>query len=332
MEAFGHFVPIKDLIHADTDQLPRSLGNTFETKAQLSFLIFDGFSSIQSIDPLKTFKLNNQIFNSVRDILFFQSMILSVYDQDNSFLRNVSHAFEPGFIHLLTESQYLIEITFEEKGKDGILNSTEYTDPVLFANPLFEHISSVFQNIVHAISETCDNLSKVVLIIMILFVILFPICNFYLGTISMNHQNQNGEMIYRALMLLPKNAVSSARDQFKIDKKNFFPAPNISLSDAHTDTTIDRQEENLIKTFLTAQDTSHSSGMSKVSIMFTIFNIPTHITNTVLIYSLYSNMASEIKKEAPHIQGILKLLLIRVVVLLLFSYIQVLRITLELSI
>jgi hypothetical protein len=44
-------------------------------------------------------------------------MTLNLYDQDNHCLRHVSYAFEEGFIHILSESQYVIVMSFEEKEK-----------------------------------------------------------------------------------------------------------------------------------------------------------------------------------------------------------------------
>jgi hypothetical protein len=59
------------LVGFNSSNPPQSLGSTFKTKEQLRFLVSNGFSSIQSISPIKTFKLNNRIFNEVGNVLFF---------------------------------------------------------------------------------------------------------------------------------------------------------------------------------------------------------------------------------------------------------------------
>jgi hypothetical protein len=95
------------------------------------------------------------------------------------------------------------------------VNSSEFIDSVLCANPSFEHIFSIFHSIVDFVSETCDDISNTILLIMILF----PICNIFLGVFSINAQNQNGEMARNVLMPLPKSDVFVALTEFKIKNK-----------------------------------------------------------------------------------------------------------------
>jgi hypothetical protein len=69
----------------------------------------------------------------------------------------------------------------------------------------------------------------------------------------------------------------------------------------------------MTKIFLTAMEISNSSEMNLIVYLFAFFNIATQSENTVFIDNIYSNMASEIKKEIPIFKGYLKLFLIKVV-------------------
>jgi hypothetical protein len=103
-----------DLIQVILSNLLKVL---LKRKKYLFFEFSMNLPRIQSIPPVKTFRLNDHICNAVRNALCFQSMTLNLYDPDNYCLRNASYGFEEGFIHLLPESQYLIEWALKKKGK-----------------------------------------------------------------------------------------------------------------------------------------------------------------------------------------------------------------------
>jgi hypothetical protein len=188
-----------------------------------------------------------------------------------------------------------------QKGKDEMMASTELIDTILSAHTLSEHLILTLQRIVEAVTEMCDNLNQTFMIVMICVVVLWPFCNFFIGRFSINAQNQNGEKIYQAFTNIPKNHVSANLTRFQMKRNGVVSDSFQFFVDAISE--LNKAEEKMINTFLNASD-STSSTHDVLPHLLTFCNIATHIANTIIIYSLYSNMSSEIKKEAPHIQRI----------------------------
>jgi hypothetical protein len=62
MESFGYFESVQKLINFNNQNPPVSLGDSFSTKDQLSFLIFEGYTNVQKMSEIFRFKIGEKSF------------------------------------------------------------------------------------------------------------------------------------------------------------------------------------------------------------------------------------------------------------------------------
>jgi hypothetical protein len=153
---------------------------------------------------------------------------------------------------------------------------------------------------VNGVDHLYKKMHVILMTVMGLVIVFYSAINVLLAFFIGRTQRQNQDAIFLALTSIPKNTVSSVVDKFKVTKGLLDDEKNSTSIDSD----LNKQEQNIMKTFITAADASSSSGNANLPLIIcTFLYIVSHIGMSVLLVNSYDRSLREINKETPHVDS-----------------------------
>ena len=275
-----------------------SLGNNYNAKDQLKFLLTEVVDSSALLGPIRSYATDSEIMDQVRDLLFTNSIsyFTCTTAQINTTEQVSSETLLSRVANQASELLNLETVTAADMVSPTKLTAT--TNYFQATNSLATALDLMLQYLTNVVS---DNKTLYTIIAIVLSVV---ICIIYIVAfiIQLYMFNSNKNKVFKSLTYLPKTVISSVSASFYQLKKD---NNGTSASSIDTDAEMNKQEENAIKIFSSISDES-SSSTSAVYYFFTNFLIMVCAVVAIVVICLsYVNISDSILTDAPQIDNIL---------------------------
>ena len=294
---------------------PDSFGYTYDSKMQTDFLNADLATLLSNLQEMMNYKPKDPTMNQVREEMYGNSINftsisdprrLDGFTNDTSDATttayNVTYSMKSAQASIMQFMISINDLVVMDEVPEDALNMHFITVPTNNIRVITDKLSDTLNSLCDYIITTQDNSKKTILIVMIVIICAVPIYYAIICAIIIIKINKEKMMIYKCLASLPKNTVSRVADSFKVLKKD--EDDEMKSSRLH-DEEVNKQEENMLKTFATSADSSHGKAKDFVVILVcTIFLILLHIAITLVFCLFLTSSGTKLSEAAPHIDYI----------------------------
>ena len=297
-EKLGYMPKREDVIRDFNDNPPESLGGTWDVGGQLSYFLNELTSSLEELKGLRSVAKGNDKMDQARAALFENNINYTLYVSETS-TKYETTSVSVASMEIVSQLSNLLKEDTATLTSD-IFKTSYIANPTKNSKILANSISYSLTNITNYMKANNDSVKHVMLIIDITLSIALPIILIIVVITEISTTNKNNRLIFKCLTSLPKNIVSSVADSLKMMKSDQ------SESMSHTDDSeMNKQEENMLKIFATASDTSGKIDDSLLQIVCTLFSVGLVIAIMNVIYIMFTNMSSSIYDAAPSIDNLM---------------------------
>jgi len=278
--------------------LPKSLGSTSDTRAQIQYLVKMTSSSLQSLSAYRSFGNGDANYEKAQSIIFGQTTLYTQYLASNAAMAT-NTSIQLLMLDYIMQATKATEIAVLY---EGLLNNTILLNPALNCAPIAAQMSTALTLLVQIMNDAIQlNLLQILYI-----EIAFPIVLFLVIFASFSYSvfliHRDKKEVYKCLMSIPKNIVSSLSDNLRILKKE----KTDSSKRKDSDKDMSKQEENILKVFASASDiSSHNMTDSIVFVLTGAILFICVLGSTLILANLYNKMCSLLLQNAPHLDFIL---------------------------
>lgn len=294
----------------DDEPPPKSVGSTWETHGQLSYIMSKVISLLQDLKDLMVFEFNNENVDNARLFLYeivvdFSFYSESIYD-DVGNPTSVSYTKEKKSISVQNAiAELFTQMTaLTEDGKT--IENKDYN-----SKGMMEGFHSIFDiqkitgnassSIQYYIVEEKEKIEKMTTYIIIAFSLQFTLLHILFLVIEIKVLHKNKAMIYKAITSLPKNVVSKVSDQFKILRKDDSDDDTNHKSDEE----YNKQDENMLKLFASSGNCGKGEMHDLLgATILTFLLLAFQIGATVLMMFVFKEINEKVVKAAPNINYI----------------------------
>jgi len=268
------------------------------TMGQLSFIAKEMSQVIGGIEEFRSYRKGNPTFDNIRKELFGSTITYYSYiSPDFPYQYNTSiHGFVLDFV------ANILKISGTTNFSSSIFNSIELLNPLrnseIVGNRIREFIRMVEffmdekNSTLYETLQTFSYGSSVLLVLLMIIILYFEV--------SVLNSNKNA--IYRCMMALPKNIVSSVVEGLRTIKKD---DPDTSKN-TEADSEVSRQEENIIKIFASASDANYNDVSNSTFIV--VGNIVLLLCCIIIFstgFNLFQEQSSVLASVSPHFLNVL---------------------------
>jgi hypothetical protein len=294
LDEFQYTNRLIDLEYASEIPLP-AFSKSHELKIQASFYIEMAYQYFQTISAFRQYKVNDKKYDLLRDILFIQ---VRGYTQfENSNMVKKFYAFPEAFLNFLLLSHRLYDLYISKQSNDFIQYAPEVWNSGMSAEPLSLHLFNARDVFLSFLDDDYKLFHKIIIIVMIIFFILYPIVNSTISYFIIKKENNDQELIFKALTSIPKSQVSKVSDSF-----NIVQATNGTVTDISDISSLNKQQERIINILNNVNEESNISlNLSSEDIILTICIIASQLIATYLLIDLYDSSFKQISTEVRHL-------------------------------
>lgn len=179
---------------------------------------------------------------------------------------------------------------------DAVLKAATFKDPYVNCLNVTDIITESIEHIVSYMYDDINNKNKIFMYCIYAVAALLLIVFIGIILISWSRLSNDKKAIYRTLMSLPKNVVSSINENLRqLQKNTDLGGTKTQQSEGERN----KQEENLLKIFVTASDSSGTVGdFAQLAIAF-VFIMICSVAYTTILFMLYEHIGTLIKENAP---------------------------------
>jgi len=293
-EQLGIVTPRNNVIDPTKESPPTSLGGTWDLGMQFSYLLKESAQSVQDLNGLRSLSTDGVNLQKAKDIVFGDSINYSVF-VNTTFKQYRVVSVQIAIMESLMQLSNIFSGTIE----NSIFNSSKIVNAPANSNNIAEKISSSLALIIDSMRAVNSELQNLFVYLRVIGYIFYPCFLIAILLFQIHYISENRLIIFRCMTSLPKNVVSCVADSLKIMKND----QEDSTSKTETDSELNKQEENMIKVFATAGDSS-SSGSSNEDfvVMFgTVCSAVAGVLFTYFVCAMFSEMSESVFDSAPHI-------------------------------
>ena len=288
----------QDVISDDAEAPPSSLGNTWNLNLQFSYLLNQLTLAVKELGGLRTIAPDNEHMSIARNKVFGSSVNYTHFASTTSSTSNPT-SVTVSVMDIVTQLSNLLA---SETIDNTIYSSSKIVNPTYNANEVADSVSDALSNISKYMNDNHTYLLKVFFYLRIVFLIAFPIFLLVVLYIEIREIGNDKIVISKCLTSLPKNVVSTVADSLKMMKGE----QSECSSRTEQDSEMNKQEENMLKIFATASDSSSSRfSDSLLMIICTLLTIALAVLLILEIYSMFTTISSNIYGAAPHVNNLM---------------------------
>lgn len=274
-----------------------SFGRATDTLGILQYILAEVTSSLESLAEYRGYEQNNKELATARKIAFEKSITYSYYSNQTTSTPDLI-TLQDALTDFVIQTGNLIAADFNTVDP---FDSPFLLNPIQNANMLADQISLAMESLsdyIVSVANDADRLALILLgvgIVFILVVYLLALCLEVKGVLGDNRE------VYRCLTALPKNVVSSLSESLRVLQKESQDASRASECDTETS----KQEENVMKVFANAGDSSMME-IDKILFLFCmLFCCLFAILIIVVACICVIDVAASLTANAPHINYVL---------------------------
>ncbi|EAY18689.1 Adenylate and Guanylate cyclase catalytic domain containing protein [Trichomonas vaginalis G3] len=277
---------------------PSSLGGTFNLTQQFSYLLNELTSTVQDLNGLRAIAQGNVDMDSARHHLFGNFLNFTQFKNTTSNKTELT-SVSVGIMEIVTQLSHLTDKAFNT----SIYEDPKIVTPTYNAVPVADAISLCLNDINNYMDDHHEYITKILLILQIVCYILIPVLLFVFLYVEIKHINNNKLTIYKCMTSLPKNVVSGISDSFKMMKDE---QQSENASHTEQDSKINKQEENMLKIFATATDSSGSKFSDAIlMVTCTVLSVILAVLMIYFIDQLFMTMSISIHDSAPNMDNLM---------------------------
>ena len=288
-------VPVVD----SSDFFPEALGGFNETKSQLEFLLSKVTNAIEDLNSLRAFEKDSAEIDQVRTYVFSNSITYDVYTDP---VKSTSYNMSLQDI-MVDFSLQVTKILGNENINRSTMLTTEFLNPNNNCESVAQAATRALQTLRNYFSTFDNELQNIILIVeivVIVFVVIYAAVTMF---IEYKMISSNKREVYRCLTALPKNVVSQIVESLRVLKKD--NANDLSKS-TEMDTELSKQEENILKIFASAGESSNAQIDGQISLLIcTTIVVLLGIAIYVVLCNMYSQIGQLLVRNSPHLDFLL---------------------------
>ena len=275
---------------------PQAYGYQTSTREMIKFMLTEATTSLNEINQYESFNRNDPTVSKAHEIVFGGQMSYSYFTAPNTYTI-VNYTLQQVMTDYTTQINLLLEtpITWDVMDAPMMLN------PYLNFNSVASSVSSALSYLEDYLAEYSSNITN-----MVIFIALFVSFTYILimgGMIiyQVSQLSKCKTMIYKCLIALPKNVVSTISESLRVLKKDEDASRTTEL-----DTEISKHEENVLKILASVSDTtSIKSAENTTFVVFDLIIIVLTIVCIVLIAQMFPSATNTLRDNAPHLDYVL---------------------------
>ena len=281
----------------DEDTPPEHIYNTWDLQLQFSFLVNELIDSVQQLSGLRAIAQDNEHMDLAREHVFGNSVNYTQYPDPE----HPSSQITSAQVGVMDTAMQLSNL-FNTEIDTTVYESSMIVNPTYNANNVADSVSISLENIDQYMLDNNNSMNNLFSILRIVFLVLYPVILIALIVFEIKSIQDNKFLIFKCLTTLPKNVVSAVADSLKIIKGE----KSEGNSSHEFDTELNKQEENMLKIFATASDSSSSSvNESLIMIICTVISIVLAVFFILQIHDLFTNMSLSVYQAGPHINNLM---------------------------
>ena len=280
----------------DLEELkPQSFGGYTTTHDQLRFQLAKIPDSLQGVADMRGYAPNSASLDQARQLVFESTIPYTFYLSINeSYQQQVSLQDVLSDFHVQMEDMLALDLT-----NRSVLSTSQFLNPINNCGSIGTALTNALTLILGYLSELNDTLQLVVFIVQIAAPVVLTAFMAIAGTLAVKSMNKQKVQIFKCLTVLPKNVVSQVNEGLRMLKKDD------GSRSTEMDSELSKQEENILKIFSAASDSSTTNVGNSVFYTCGALIVVFGIVGQVLVCNLYSQVGTVLVNSAPHIDTLL---------------------------
>lgn len=278
--------------------IPTTLGSSTDTFDQLKYLLLESLTICEKIGSFRAFETSDIYMKPVHDVMFEETI---PYDNYKSI--NTSESLTTSLLLFYLDSIMELSSMTEKTPDFSMFNSSKLLNPYLNANSFATHISNSLVGITKYINEKSTKIDQIIRIVEIVACVVFGVVWILLLVYQLIELKRNKQDVYKCLISLPKNVVSTMSESMRVLKKD---DNEMSRTSTELDTEMNKQEENLLKIFASAGDsTANLSGDIIVFSVAYLLMMAVAIIIVVLLCETFPKISKTLTSNTPHLDDVM---------------------------
>lgn len=272
---------------------PKSLGGTYNSSDQLSYLLGKAVHNIMNLQTFNSYESNNVYLKEAQRLLFDREVNYTYFnDWNDSISQNLTVL--TAFMDIVDQAQTVVQ---HPELQPKVVNTSKVLNVINNVEQIGNIYNKAFTTVVESIMVDDQNVNKIAKIttsILYVFVIISSLAALYVQLVKIQKDKVE---TYKCLTALPKNSVSVLVENLRV-LKNEEGKDSSSTSDRE----LSKQEDNILKTFLTCNDIQTATISDTIFIIIgTIIFIVIACVSVYLFAFLLTYESKRMLIAAPHL-------------------------------
>ena len=252
-------------------------------------------AEIQVVSTFNDFNQDDSKLDAMRETLYKASIPYKSYTNGE---KTSSVSLMSIFSDYIMQALTLVDSTPDAT----TLQNGQMKNAFMNCENTYNIISDVVDNFYKYISDEENRISNSLFIAEIIIFVVFLIGIVIIGVIQRVGIKQNELAIYKCLMSLPKNVVSSISENLRILKKGSHASSRTTESDSDQS----KQEENMLKVFATANDITHNSEDTYYIVICNLLLFIFFVLINYYIMNYAAKLGSFYSEKIPNVRDMMK--------------------------
>lgn len=289
------FMEIKGVFNkpegTDTSVLPVNFGSSYETYKQLTYICKEMTLAMENLDQFRSYKKANSHMDQAKAEIFQPTLNYTYYSKTNPTNKMIS--IVSALSDIVSQQRELIT---GNPVSDDFVNTSAILNPSTSMTAIADKFNSALKLMIQFISDTDDQTEKLITYILIAVVIVSVIIFVAAAIIGVKWIESNKEQSFMCLTSLPKNEVSQMAENLKILKKE----TENSTTTQNNNTESNKQEDNILKMFMTGGTNSNSHDSVYIVALIMIMMVLQVVSIVILLITM-KEISKNLRRNSPHL-------------------------------
>ena len=271
------------------------IGGFTKTEDQLFYIINETLDAVQGFVDFQSYETNNEYLEKARKVLYKD---LVPYNKTTVYgtieaKEIITSSIISDYIQLATNVM--------EAGDSATVSMADIKTLTNNKETLTTQIETAMEHIEDYISNYQKHVTKIQMLVCIIVSAIMAIAWIILIAVACVKVNQEKEEVYRCLTSLQKNIVSAISDKLKLIKK-----VDQQSSTQGSESDLNKQEENIIKIFATADDgTAANSTFTFSNGITAALQTAFFIASAITLFFMLKTSNNSVSEASPHINDLM---------------------------
>ncbi|OHT13816.1 Adenylate and Guanylate cyclase catalytic domain containing protein [Tritrichomonas foetus] len=276
-----------------------SFGNFTTTLEQLKYLNKVLAVNLEAIGKYRSYESENTILEPARERTYKSTLQFKFFDVNgDSKIINVS--IQSGLMDYTLQLSKLSQV---EELTPQIIQSNLLMNSVANVESIGQASSEAIDAIIEYLGYINDNMKSQMTIVLIVLIVVFCLFYIILIVLEIRALKSNKNEIFKCLTSLPKNVVSGMAESLRILKKD---ATSESSKTVDPESDVSKQEENILKIFASAGDSSSSvSSDNMIYIVSNLVFLAVDIVITYMFTNMFMTVTKNLRQNGPQLDYVM---------------------------